>query len=48
MKSSPDSSLPEEPPGIPGFSTWRKVYWFVFVFFILCVLGLALFSRAFS
>lgn len=48
MKPSPDSPTPEEAPGVPGFRTWRGVYIFVFVFFVLCVLGLALFSRVFS
>jgi len=45
---SSDSPTPEEPPGVPGFGTWRAVYIFVFVFFVLCVIGLALFSRVFS
>ena len=48
MKLSSDSPIPEEPPGVPGFRTWRSVYLFVFVFFVLCVLGLALFMRVFS
>jgi hypothetical protein len=48
MIPSSDPSTPEEPPGVPGFRTWRAVYIFVFAFFVLCVLGLALFSRVFS
>ncbi len=48
MMPSPDSSTPEEPPDVPGFRTWRGVYLFVFVFFVFCVVGLALFSRVFS
>jgi hypothetical protein len=38
----------DEPPGVPGFRTWRRVYLFVFIFFVLCVVLLALLSRAFA
>jgi hypothetical protein len=38
----------EEPPGLPGFRTWRGVYLFVFAIFVLVVVLLALFSRAFA
>jgi len=38
----------EDPPGVPGFRTWRSVYIFVFLFFVLCVVLLALLSRAFT
>ena len=49
MKSSPpDPPNHEEPPGVPGFRTWRGVYLFVFVSFVLVVVLLALFSRAFA
>jgi len=43
-------AAPEEhdPPGVPGFRTWRGVYVFVFLFFVLCVALLALLSRAFA
>lgn len=44
----PDSSGENEPPGVPGFRTWRSVYIFVFIFFVLCVVLLALLSRAFA
>jgi hypothetical protein len=44
----PDSSVENEPPGVPGFRTWRSVYIFVFIFFVLCVVLLALLSRAFA
>lgn len=47
MKPSITQPLPEEPPDVPGFRTWRGVYLFVFAFFVFCVLGLALFSRVF-
>jgi len=35
-------------PGLPGFSTWRGVYWFVFICFLLVVAGLTIFSRYFG
>jgi hypothetical protein len=38
----------EDPPGLPGFRTWRGVYWFVFGCFVLVVLALTLFSRHFA
>ena len=46
--SSPEPSDHDESPGVPGFRTWRGVYLFVFVFFVLCVVLLALFSLAFA
>ena len=46
--NSPESSENDESPGVPGFRTWRGVYLFVFVFFVFCVVLLALFSRAFA
>ena len=51
MKREPPehSSLPEdESPGVPGFRTWRGVYLFVFVCFVLVVALLAVFSRVFA
>ena len=43
---------PPEPdpdsPGVPGFRTWRGVYLFVFGCFLLAVVALTLFSRAFA
>jgi hypothetical protein len=38
----------DESPGLPGFRTWRGVYWFVFGAFVVVVAFLALFSRAFA
>jgi hypothetical protein len=54
MKSD-NQILTEEPPtpanespGVPGFRTWRGIYLFVFLSFVLVVVLLALFSRAFA
>jgi hypothetical protein len=44
---TPDSSE-DEAPRVPGFRTWRSVYVFVFGAFLLLVVALALFSRAFA
>lgn len=38
----------DETPGVPGFRSWRGLYWFVFAWFILVVVLLALFTRAFA
>jgi hypothetical protein len=51
MKKSPLSSHnsgQDESPRVPGFRTWRALYLFVFAFFVLCVVLLALLSRAFA
>ncbi|HEY4414656.1 MAG TPA: hypothetical protein VGO57_03105 [Verrucomicrobiae bacterium] len=37
-----------ENPGVPGFRTWRGVYWFVFVAFVAVVVLLTIFSRMFA
>ena len=47
-KSSAESTNRDESPGVPSFKTWRGVYLFVFAFFVVCVVLLALFSRAFA
>ena len=38
----------DESPGVPGFRTWRGVYLFVFVCFVVVVVLLAIFSRYFA
>ncbi len=38
----------DESPGVPGFSAWRGIYWFVFAVFVLVVTLLAIFSRHFA
>jgi len=46
------SMLPEpdddNSPGLPGFRSWRGIYWFVFACFVAAVIGLTLFSRVFA
>jgi hypothetical protein len=44
----PDERSGVEPPGVPGFRTWRGVYLFVFGWFVVVVLVLTLFTRIFS
>lgn len=44
----PDPHNSDESPGVPGFRTWRGVYFFVFVCFVAVVVLLALFSRCFA
>jgi hypothetical protein len=49
MKSSPPDSQPDDQsPGVPGFRTWRGIYLFVFVVFVLVVGLLTFFSRWFA
>jgi hypothetical protein len=45
MKPAPPD---DDPPGVPGFRTWRGVYWFVLAGFVLVVVALTLFSRHFA
>ena len=45
---SPDPQNSGEPPGVPGFRTWRGIYLFVLVCFVAAVVLLALFSRCFA
>ena len=48
MKTNTPCEEEEDVPGVPGFRTWRSVYIFVFLFFVLCVVLLALLSRGFA
>lgn len=32
-------------PAVPGFRSWRAVYWFVFACFVAMIIGLTIFSR---
>ena len=45
-EAAPD--VRDESPGLPWFRTWRGVYLFVLVCFVLYVVLLTVFSRAFS
>ena len=38
----------DEAPGVPGFRTWRGVYWFVLGCFGAIVVALAIFTRVFA
>jgi hypothetical protein len=38
----------DAPPGLPGFRTWRGVYWFVFLSFVGVVAALTFFARSFA
>ena len=44
----PDEGSESAPPGVPGFTTWRGVYLFVFGWFVLTVVLMAGFSWMFS
>lgn len=49
MKPLPrEEEGPDETPGVPGFRTWLAVYLFVISFFVLMVVLLAMFARAFA
>ena len=43
-----DERSEAEPPDLPGFRTWRRVYVFVFGCFVLVVILLTLFTGIFS
>lgn len=44
---APSKRPPEdEPPDVPGLRTWRGVYLCVFVWFVMVVILLAIFTRA--
>jgi hypothetical protein len=45
---NPEPPGSEESPGVPGFRNWRGIYLFVFLWFVLVVTLLALFSRWFA
>ena len=46
LKPAPLES--DDSPGVPGFRTWRGVYWFVFGAFVLVVVALAIFARIYA
>ncbi len=46
--SKPNDDTDAAPPGLPGFRSWRGVYWFVLAAFVAVVIGLTLFSRFYA
>jgi hypothetical protein len=38
----------DESPGVPGFRSWRGVYLFVFIAFVVVVIALTIFSRVYA
>lgn len=44
----PPETEKEDPPGVPGFRTWRAVYIFVFAVFVLIVIGLTIFKEVYA
>lgn len=43
-----DPGHDDESPRVPGFRTWRGVYFFVFAVFVLVVAALAVFTRVYA
>jgi hypothetical protein len=48
LTAAATSGAPDEPPGLPGFRTWRGVYLFVLGCYVSYVVLLAVFSRYFA
>jgi len=46
--SHADERTEAEPPNVPGFRTWRGVYLFVFGWFVLVIVLLAVFTAIYS
>lgn len=44
----PDEPSETGPPDVPGFHTWRGIYLFVFGWFVLVVILLAVFTGIFA
>ena len=44
----PEEPLETESPDVPGFGTWRAVYFFVFGWFVLLVVLLTAFTAMFT
>jgi len=45
MPSTPGVPPGDDSPGVPGFPTWGRVYWFVFGFFAAVVVALTVFTE---
>lgn len=49
MKMPPNPPpLADDAPGVPGFRTWRGVYLFVLAAFVVVVIALTFFTRAYA
>ena len=48
LRTTYSSDPTEEPPGVPGFRSWGRVYVFVFGAFVLLVIGLAVLSHVYA
>ena len=48
LATRPEERSEAEPPGVPGFGTWRSLYLFVFGWFVLVVVLLAVLTEIFS
>jgi hypothetical protein len=48
MPPAPETNPDDDSPGVPCFRSWRGVYLFVFAVFVLIVIGLTVFTRAFA
>ena len=46
--SSIDPEMDEDSTGMPAFNTWRSLYVFVIVVFVICVILLKVFELVFS
>ena len=44
----PPPAPADESPGVPGFRTWRGVYFFVLGFFTAMVIALTVFTRYYA
>ncbi len=47
-KEEEGTAADDAAPGVPGFRSWRGVYFFVFAWFVLTVVLLAIFTRTFA
>jgi hypothetical protein len=46
--SDPRPPHDDDSPGVPGFKTWRGVYFFVFACFAAMVIALTVFTRFYA
>jgi hypothetical protein len=48
MSDSKPPNDDDESPGVPGFRSWRGVYFFVFACFAAMVIALTVFTRFYA